>query len=210
MFLQDCERIPHNNKLHIFGLPSQDCLRNSSFRDTGFSKTTLDPSFMRVNFSSLEEYGDIPPSHGDVPMVFNQIYELAILFQRVKERLFRILPNGSIINGYFKYGRCKYAYLYGFLIPDSLSMRNTFSLTFRNEMIIFSFYQQFQVSINRHYCTIHRTNDFQNELWLATFDSSGNASEMISFTIPQSVTISEQRFGGQETLNHQSEGLPFR
>ena len=137
-------------------------------------------------------------------------YELAILFQRVKERLFRILPNGSIINGYFKYGRCKYTYLYGFRIPDSLSMRSTFSLTFRNEMIIFSFYQQFQVSINRHYCTIHRTNDFQNELWLATFDSSGNASEMISFTIPQSVTISEQRFGGQETLNHQSEGLPFR
>ena len=129
---------------------------------------------------------DIPPTHGDIPMVFNQFYKLPIHLHRVKYRLFGVLPIGVNFKVYLKYGRCRYIYLYCFLNPDSLPMHNTFNMRFHNQLAIFQFYQQFHVSMNQH-C---RADDFEDEIWLANFGNSGNTREMVSSnTLPASHNI---------------------
>ena len=82
----------------IFGLFSGDCSNDSSLRETGFLQTALDPSSVRVNFSNLEEYGDFPPTHGDIPMVFDRLYELRQVFSSTfNTRSFSFLTYGSIL-----------------------------------------------------------------------------------------------------------------
>ena len=98
MFLHGCERILHKQQLYIFGLLSGDCSNDSSLRETGFLQTALDPSSVRVNFSNLEEYGDFPPTHGDIPMVFDRLYELRQVFSSTfNTRSFSFLTYGSIL-----------------------------------------------------------------------------------------------------------------
>ena len=80
---------------------------------------------------------------------------------------------------YSKYGRCR-CLLVRILHPDSLSMRNTFDLKSQ------------------------RCNSFSFFSWQFHFYSSTNDNIKDLYS-----NISERRFGGQETLNHQSEGLPL-
>ena len=66
-----------------------------SHADTGFPKTILDP-VARVNVSKLTEYGDFPSTHGDIPVVFSQFYEVnSSLKMFLNEGSSSFLPTGS-------------------------------------------------------------------------------------------------------------------
>ena len=69
-----------------------------SHADAGYfkiPKTILDP-VARVNVSKLTEYGDFPCTHGDIPLIFSQFYEVnSSLKMFLNEGSSSFLPTGS-------------------------------------------------------------------------------------------------------------------
>ena len=62
--------------------------------DTGFLTNHFEPSSERGNFSNRAKYGDIPSSHGDIPVVFCLIHGIGLL---ATTGFSKFLPTGSII-----------------------------------------------------------------------------------------------------------------
>ena len=61
--------------------------------DTGLQINLFELSSERGTFSNWAKYGDIPSTHGDIPVVFCLIYEIGF-----QARVFsKFLPTGSII-----------------------------------------------------------------------------------------------------------------
>ena len=61
--------------------------------DTDLQIHLFEPSSERGTFPNWAKYGDIPPTHGDIPVVFCLIYEIGF-----QARVFsKFLPTGSII-----------------------------------------------------------------------------------------------------------------
>ena len=178
MFLHGCERILHKQQLYIFGLLSGDCSNDSSLRETGFLQTALDPSSVRVNFSNLEEYGDFPPTHGDIPMVFDRLYELRQVFSSTfNTRSFSFLTNGSIYC-LLQVWKIQVILLVRILYPDSLSMRNAFDLKSQrcNSFSFFSW--QFHVYSFTNGNTKIYTQYNWHAILIGWMVNSGNAREM--------------------------------
>ena len=76
MFLLDCNRNFHQN-LYYFGLLSTDCLRISQSRRLRFTTNQFWTLFIEGDaILILTGFGDIPSSHGDIPVVSYQIYEV--------------------------------------------------------------------------------------------------------------------------------------
>ena len=75
MILLDCDRNSTNN--YIFRSPVQQIVRNQSIsRTTVFYKPLFELSVMRGNFFRWAGFGDIPSSHGDIPVVSFLMYEV--------------------------------------------------------------------------------------------------------------------------------------
>ena len=75
MILMDCDRKSTNTS--IFRSPVQQIVRNQSIsRATVFYKPSLELSVMRGNFFRWAGFGDIPSSHGDIPVVSFLTYEV--------------------------------------------------------------------------------------------------------------------------------------
>ena len=62
--------------------------------DTGLQINLFEPSSERGTFSNWAKYGDIPSTHGDIPVVFCLVYEIGFLAMKVFSKF---LPTGSII-----------------------------------------------------------------------------------------------------------------
>ena len=62
--------------------------------DTGLQINLFEPSSERGTFSNWAKYGDIPSTHGDIPVVFCLVYEIGFLATKVFSKF---LPTGSII-----------------------------------------------------------------------------------------------------------------
>ena len=86
MILMDCDRKSTNTS--IFRSPVQQIVRNQSIsRATVFYKPSLELSVMRGNFFRWAGFGDIPSSHGDIPVVSFLTYEV----ESTKHILFGVL-----------------------------------------------------------------------------------------------------------------------
>ena len=57
-------------------LKQQHC--RSISKTTVYQQTNFEPSSMRGNFFHLARFGDIPSSHGDIPVVSSQLYEIEL------------------------------------------------------------------------------------------------------------------------------------
>ena len=75
MILLDCDR--NSTNTNIFRSPVQQIVRNQSIlRTTVFYKPFFELSVMRGNFFRWAGFGDIPSSHGDIPVVSFLTYEV--------------------------------------------------------------------------------------------------------------------------------------
>ena len=75
MILLDCDR--NSTNTNIFRSPVQQIVRNQSIsRTTVFYKPFFELSVMRGNFFRWAGFGDIPSSHGDIPVVSFLMYEV--------------------------------------------------------------------------------------------------------------------------------------
>ena len=86
MILLDCDR--NSTNTNIFRSPVQQIVRNQSIlRTTVFYKPFFELSVMRGNFFRWAGFGDIPSSHGDIPVVSFLMYEV----ESTKHIFFRVL-----------------------------------------------------------------------------------------------------------------------
>ena len=99
MILLDCDR--NSTNTNIFRSPVQQIVRNQSIsRTTVFYKPFFELSVMRGNFFRRAGFGDIPSSHGDIPVVSFLMYNF-----------FGFLDFSTLwkhFQGCFKCQRCKY------------------------------------------------------------------------------------------------------
>ena len=85
MILLDCDR--NSTHTNIFRSPVQQIVRNQSIsRTTVYYKPFFELSVMRGNFFCWAGFGDIPSSHGDIPVVSFLMYEV-----ENKTHIFRVL-----------------------------------------------------------------------------------------------------------------------
>ena len=106
MILLDCDR--NSTNTNIFRSPVQQIVRNQSIsRTTVFYKPFLELSEMRGNFFRWAGFGDIPSSHGDIPVVSFLMYEV----ESTKHIFFGFLDISTLwkhFQGCFKCQRCKF------------------------------------------------------------------------------------------------------
>jgi len=83
----------------------------------------FEPSFERGNFLNWAKYGDIPSTHGDIPVVFCLIYVIESS-KSTKNRFFQnFYPLWEHYFGCSKFRGCRFLWLVRSLSTDSLSMR---------------------------------------------------------------------------------------
>ena len=102
----DCDRKSTNTS--IFRSPVQQIVRNQSIsRTTVFYKPFFELSVMRGNFFHWAGFGDIPSSHGDIPVVSFLMYEV----ESTKHIFFGFFDISTLwkhFQGCFKCQRCKF------------------------------------------------------------------------------------------------------
>ena len=96
MFLPDFSRNSQNKPCIISFSHPKDCLRNCSSEDIGSQMNHLFLSFEKPLFN-LIQHGDIPSSHGDIPVVLYHIIEIELKTTVAKtEGLSKFLPLWSM------------------------------------------------------------------------------------------------------------------
>ena len=77
--------------------------------DTGLQMNLFEPFSERGTFSNWAKYGDIPSTHGDIPVVFCLVYEIGFL---ATKGFFKISTHGEHNFGCFKFRACRFQNLY--------------------------------------------------------------------------------------------------
>ena len=97
MFLPDFSRNSQNKPCIISFSHPKDCLRNCSSEDIGSQMNHLFLSFEKPLFN-LIQHGDIPSSHGDIPVVLYHVIEIELKTTVTKtEGLSKFLPLWSMV-----------------------------------------------------------------------------------------------------------------
>ena len=77
--------------------------------DTGLQINLFEPSSERGTFSNWAKYGDIPSTHGDIPVVFCLVYEIGFL---ATKGFFKISTHWEHNFGCSKFRGCRFHNLY--------------------------------------------------------------------------------------------------
>ena len=93
--------------------------------DTGLQINLFEPSSERGTFSNWAKYGDIPSTHGDIPVVFCLVYEIGFL---ATKGFFKISTHWEHNFGCSKFRGCRFHSLYVLICSDSLSTRKNYLL----------------------------------------------------------------------------------
>ena len=105
--------------------------------DTGFLTNHFEPSSERGNFSNRAKYGDIPSSHGDIPVVFCLVHGIGL---SATTGFFKISTYWEHYFGCSKFRRCRFLDLY-VLYVRILFDANLLSILGLNLIILLSIYQ---------------------------------------------------------------------
>ena len=109
--------------------------------DTGFLINHFEPSSDRGNFLNWTKYGDIPSSHGDIPVILCLIYGIGL---SATTGSFKISTYWKHFFGCFKFRGCRFHDLYVFYVQIIFDT-NLLSLLGRNIIILLSYYQPLPV-----------------------------------------------------------------
>ena len=105
--------------------------------DTGFLTNHFEPFSERGNFSNRAKYGDIPSSHGDIPVVFCLVHGIGL---SATTGFFKISTYWEHYFGCSKFRRCRFLDLY-VLYVRILFDANLLSILGLNLIILLSIYQ---------------------------------------------------------------------
>ena len=175
-------------------------------------RSRFDPSSERGNFLNLAKYGDIPSSHGDIPVVLCPIsvIELKSTLNRV---LSKFLPALGALFWLLQVSKMQVfmtctIFKFGFSFDAK-----TYPIPGSYELHLRCYYLPFPVcSVSPAFQRIVQTNHFQETRELDSSISLENVSRTKENFFNNShiqYLQSEQKSCGQETLNRWTEGLPL-
>ena len=175
-------------------------------------RNRFEPSSKRGNFLNLAKYGDIPSSHGDIPVVLCPIsvIELKSILKRV---LSKFLPALGALFWLLQVSKMQVfmtctIFKFGFSFDAK-----TYPIPGSYELHLRSYYLPFPVcSVSPAFQRIVQTNHFQETRELDSSISLENVSRTKENFFNNShiqYLQSEQKSCGQETLNRWTEGLPL-
>jgi len=175
-------------------------------------RNRFEPSSKRGNFLNLAKYGDIPSSHGDIPVVLCPIsvIELKSTLNRV---LSKFLPALGALFWLLQVSKMQVfmtctIFKFGFSFDAK-----TYPIPGSYELHLRCYYLPFPVcSVSPAFQRIVQTNHFQETRELDSSISLENVSRTKENFFNNShiqYLQSEQKSCGQETLNRWTEGLPL-
>jgi len=175
-------------------------------------RNRFEPSSNRGNFSNLAKYGDIPSSHGDIPVVLCPIsvIELKSTLNRVLSKflpalgaLFWLLQVSKmqvfITCTFFKFGFSLEAKTYPILGSYEVHLRSYY-LPFPVCSVPPTFQRKFKP------ISFKKREDWILQL---TLENVSRTKNIFLATTTYNYLQSEQKSSGQETLNCWTEGLPL-
>ena len=187
MILLDCDR--NSTNTNIFRSPVQQIVRNQSIsRTTVFYKPFFELSVMRGNFFRWAGFGDIPSSHGDIPVVSFLMYEV----ESTKHIFFGFLDFSTLwkhFQGCFKCQRCKFFACTFYTIGFSFDANTQFILGFVDAVELVSIFL-FSFPFSAILC-VCRLQLFQPILFRTIsnwFTSDSGKRMLISFKLSYAIT----------------------
>ena len=175
-------------------------------------RNRFEPSSERGNFLNLAKYGDIPSSHGDIPVVFCPIYVIE-LKSKLNWVLLKFLPTLGALFWLLQVSRmqvfmtCTF-FKFGFSLDAK-----PYPILGSYEVHLRSYYLPFPVcSVPPTFQRKFKSISFKKrEDWILqlTLENVSRTKNIFLATTTYNYLQSEQKSSGQETLNCWTEGLPL-
>ena len=174
-------------------------------------RNRFEPSSERGNFLNLAKYGDIPCSHGDIPMVFCPIYMIE-LKSKLNWVVLKFLPTLGALFWLLQVSRmqvfmtCTF-FKFGFSLDAK-----PYPILGSYEVHLRSYYLPFPVcSVPPTFQRKFKPISFKKrEDWIQlTLENVSRTKNTFLATTAYNYLQSEQKSCGKETLNCLTEGLPL-